>query len=339
MLVLFEGESGPSDTLRFIEEKGGAGLWSWDVRTNSMDWSPGFYTLLGLQPGTVEPSYQEVYARTHPEDRRPPGQIEYVLSQTLPIDRTFRVIRPDGRVRWILSRGEILVDAQGAPLRAIGVVFDVTHHHEQLKTLEISDARFQALVKTLRAAIWMAQPDGYVTASLNWMEITGEDPKDFLGLAWIDSLHPDDRDRTLKTWAGALADKKPYEIEHRARAQDDSYHWYKSRATPVLNDDGSVREWLGISYDINESRSWPRKAASGMLTSAQIRAARGILNWSVRDLAEKSDVSASTIRRLEESDGPAAPGEDAITPIRATLEKAGVEFLFPPSGRPGLRPA
>lgn len=338
MLVLFEGESGTSETLRFIEEKGGAGLWSWDIKAKTMDWSPGFYALLGLEQGKVEPSYAEIYARTHPEDRRPPGQIEYVLDQALPIDRTFRIIRPDGRVRWILSRGEILVDAQGSPMRAIGIAFDVTHHHEQLKTLQISDARFQALVKSLRAAIWMAKPDGHVTASLNWTELTDEDPANFLGTAWIDSLHPEDRDRTLKAWASALADKKPYEIEHRARVRDSSYHWYKSRAVPVFNDDGSIREWLGISYDINESKTWPRKPASGPLTGAQIRAARGILNWSVRDLAEKAKISGSTIRRLEESDGPASPAEDAIEPIRHTLEKAGIEFLFPPSGKPGLRP-
>jgi PAS domain S-box-containing protein len=338
MLVLFEGESGPSDTLRFIEEKGGAGLWNWDIKTKKMDWSPGFFALLGLDPGTVEPSYSEVYARTHPEDRRPPGQIEHVLNQALPIDRTFRIIRPNGRVRWILSRGEILVDAQGSPVRAIGVAFDVTHHHEQLKALEVSDARFQALVKTLRAAIWMAQPDGHVTASLNWTELTGDDPSHFLGSGWIDSLHPDDRDRTLKTWANALAKKEAYEIEHRARVQDDSYHWYKSRATPVLNDDGSVREWLGISCDITESKTGPRNPASGILTGAQIRAARGILNWSVRDLAEKAQVSGSTIRRLEEADGPVSPGEAAIASMREALEKAGVEFLFPPSGKPGLQP-
>ena len=120
--------------------------------------------------------------------------------------------------------------------------------------------------------------------------------------------------------------------------RDGSYHWYKSRAMPVFNDDGSIREWLGISYDITESKTWPRNPASGMLTGAQIRAARGILNWSVRDLAEKAKISGSTIRRLEESDGPASPGEDAIEPIRHALEKAGIEFLFPPAGKPGLRP-
>jgi transcriptional regulator with XRE-family HTH domain len=58
----------------------------------------------------------------------------------------------------------------------------------------------------------------------------------------------------------------------------------------------------------------------------------------VRDLAEAAKVSSSTIRRLEEMSG-AAPGEEpSLEPIREVFERAGVEFLFPPTGKPGVRP-
>jgi transcriptional regulator with XRE-family HTH domain len=70
------------------------------------------------------------------------------------------------------------------------------------------------------------------------------------------------------------------------------------------------------------------------VTSAQIRAARALLNWSVRDLAEKAGVHRNTITRAE-SDR-AAPGYAAAT-IRATIEKAGVEFIDPNGGGPGVR--
>ncbi len=76
-----------------------------------------------------------------------------------------------------------------------------------------------------------------------------------------------------------------------------------------------------------------------MLTGAQLRAARGILNWSVRELSQAASVSSSTIRRLEEMNGPPPGREDALKPLQAALEAGGVEFLFPPSGRPGVRPA
>lgn len=71
-----------------------------------------------------------------------------------------------------------------------------------------------------------------------------------------------------------------------------------------------------------------------MVTSAQIRAARGLVNWTVRDLAEKSGVHRNTITRIEtESTG---PGHSTAT-IRAALEAAGVEFIEQNGGGPGVR--
>jgi transcriptional regulator with XRE-family HTH domain len=61
-----------------------------------------------------------------------------------------------------------------------------------------------------------------------------------------------------------------------------------------------------------------------MVTSAQIRAARGLLNWTVRDLADKSGVHRNTVTRVETD--ATAPGH-SISAIRAALESAGVIFL------------
>lgn len=339
MMLLFEGDQAPQKTIQFIEEKGCAGLWSWDIAARKHEWSPGLYALLGLDPIHSEPSYELFAAHIHPDDRRPPGQIEHIVSQALPVDRTFRIIRPDGRQRWILSRGEILVDAAGKPTRAVGIFFDVTHHHERLEALRLSEDRFNVLVKTLHAAIWTASSDGSISSSFNWGELLGESTEKVMGFGWLDYMHPDDRDASLEAWKTAAATRSPYEVEHRAKAADGTYHWFKSRAMPVLNSDGTVREWLGISVDINESRTWPTEATlDEPLTGAQIRAARGILNWSVRDLAETSRVSPSTIRRLEESSDSPEGREPSLEPIRKALEAGGVEFLFPPSGKPGLRP-
>lgn len=70
------------------------------------------------------------------------------------------------------------------------------------------------------------------------------------------------------------------------------------------------------------------------VTSAQIRAARGLLNWTVRDLAEKSGVHRNTITRAETSDK--GPGY-AISAIRDALEKGGVIFVDSDGEGPGVR--
>lgn len=73
------------------------------------------------------------------------------------------------------------------------------------------------------------------------------------------------------------------------------------------------------------------------LTSAQIRAARGLLNWSVRELAEAAGVSPMTVKRLE-AGGPDLVREDSVLRIRRALEAASVEFVFAAGAKPGVRP-
>jgi transcriptional regulator with XRE-family HTH domain len=63
------------------------------------------------------------------------------------------------------------------------------------------------------------------------------------------------------------------------------------------------------------------------LTSAQIRAARALLNWSMRQLSEKSGVSQSAISRAERARGHPTMHEHGLSAIKATLEQFGVEFL------------
>lgn len=71
-----------------------------------------------------------------------------------------------------------------------------------------------------------------------------------------------------------------------------------------------------------------------MVTSAQIRAARGLLNWTVRDLAEKAGVHRNTVTRIETD--ATAPGH-AMSATVAALEAAGIEFIPENGGGPGVR--
>jgi transcriptional regulator with XRE-family HTH domain len=71
-----------------------------------------------------------------------------------------------------------------------------------------------------------------------------------------------------------------------------------------------------------------------MVTSAQIRAARGLLNWTVRDLAKQSGVHRNTVTRVETD--ATAPGH-SIAAIRSALESAGVIFIDQNGNGPGVR--
>lgn len=74
-----------------------------------------------------------------------------------------------------------------------------------------------------------------------------------------------------------------------------------------------------------------------MLTGAQIRAARHGLRWSVQTLAAQSNVSISTIKRVEVGDDVPATSAKILMGIKAALEAAGIEFIGTPEDGPGIR--
>jgi PAS domain S-box-containing protein len=338
MLSLFEGEHNLRDTLRFIEEKSGVGLWAWNLKSQKMEWSPGFFRLLGLEPNSVEPSYALLQTMVHPDDRRLPGEIEHLVSEGGIFEREFRIFQRDGRVRWILNRGEVLVDQTGKPTNAIAVALDIPRVHEALSALEALQERHSGLIKATSAIVWTLSADGTAVDIPHWQEFTGQSLAEISGHGWLEAIHSEDRSGAKAAWDLAVANRTPYEFECRLRRVDGVYRWVRTRIEPIFKKDGPLREWIGVCVDVHDQKVWSPQDHASTITGAQLRAARGILHWSVRNLADAAMTSASTIRRLEEIDGPPTEPEEALTPLGKTLEKAGVEFLFPPLGKPGVRP-
>jgi len=74
-----------------------------------------------------------------------------------------------------------------------------------------------------------------------------------------------------------------------------------------------------------------------MLTSAQIRAARALLDWQMKQLADASGVSAATIQRIERQTGVPSTHERTLLDLKRAFEEAGVEFIGAPDDKPGVR--
>jgi PAS domain S-box-containing protein len=85
------------------------------------------------------------------------------------------------------------------------------------------------------------------------------------GWGWIDSLHPDDRERTQEIWSKAVAERTLYDTEYRVQRCDGEYRMCSARGVPVLEGDGTIREWVGTCTDITE-----RKHAEEQLRKASL---------------------------------------------------------------------
>ncbi len=104
------------------------GLWDWDLQTGQFYWSPQVGTLLGVAPGSVRGTQNELLALVHPDDRE---IIVLAMRRALEPQRadvTFehRVLRPDGSVQWGVWTGEIIRDRDGKALHILGTVRQLT---------------------------------------------------------------------------------------------------------------------------------------------------------------------------------------------------------------------
>ena len=100
------------------------GLWDWDLQTGQLYWSPQVDTLLGVAPGSVRGTQNELLALVHPDDRE---IIVLAMRHALEpqrVDVTFehRVQRPGDSVQWCVWTGEILRDQDGKALHVLGTV-------------------------------------------------------------------------------------------------------------------------------------------------------------------------------------------------------------------------
>jgi PAS domain S-box-containing protein len=104
------------------------GSWEWDIPSNEVLWSDGLYTIYGIEPGDFEGEYRPGGSKyVHLDDRRRvEEQVQRVVETGAPMDFEFRIVRPDGRVRRLHSRAEVIADAEGRPLRLTGTAQDVT---------------------------------------------------------------------------------------------------------------------------------------------------------------------------------------------------------------------
>lgn len=117
---------------------GGAADWEWDVENDLVVWSPALYALHGLPMGNLNPSPNLVFKAMHPDDL---AAVRRALAEARatgkPLVMEYRVVHPDGSVRWLLSRAESLSGKNGKPRKLVGVNVDITTRKEAEQQREL----------------------------------------------------------------------------------------------------------------------------------------------------------------------------------------------------------
>nr|WP_280517759.1 response regulator [Falsirhodobacter halotolerans] len=118
-----------------------------------------------------------------------------------------------------------------------------------------SNERFAAAVDAVHGVLWTNSPEGRMTGEqTGWSRLTGQRFEEYQGFGWAEAVHPDDRDASVVAWREAVAARGVFVHEHRVRRADGEWRYFAIRGVPVTEEDGTIREWVGIHTDITAQR-------------------------------------------------------------------------------------
>lgn len=154
----------------------------------------------------------------------------------------------------LIFAGGIFISYFG--LKAWITIKETTARLEAEKNLLASEEKFKQLIQRLPQLVWITTPDGHCDfMNKRWVDFTGIPEIEQLGMGWLNQIHPDDKTELLNEWGKAVKSSSIFHMEFRIRRYDGVYHWFDTRAVPLLNLDGNIIKWFGSNTDIQEERN------------------------------------------------------------------------------------
>lgn len=261
--TLAETDAHDSGTkLELVGAAAGLGIWDWDVLTNRIEYSERAKAICGFAPDQPI-TFKMVQDITHPDDypwtsalaRR---SLDPDIRERRPFE--YRIVRPDGGVRWVLAHGHAVFETSGGTTRAtryIGTIQDITPRKQMEDALRASNRRLRLALDAGRMAVWEYDvATATLTTSLELKRLLAFREDENPTIEEIRTRYfPGDFQRVQESAAAALKRGEPFfEVEFRYYWPDGSLRWLLLRAEILMDARGTPATVIGVLLDITERK-------------------------------------------------------------------------------------
>ena len=182
--------------LRHAQEIAHLGYWERDLDTNRIEWSEETYRIYGVDPEEFEPKFEILKAFVHPSDRELINGLKRIEEGKSNYHDEYRIIRSDGSIRDVHTRGELIRDEEGRPRKLMGAIQDITDMKKVEEDLRASETRYRSVVEAMSEGVVLRLPDGTIsTCNVSAEHILGVTIDQLAGRIPIDPrwhfIHPD----------------------------------------------------------------------------------------------------------------------------------------------------
>jgi PAS domain S-box-containing protein len=219
-------------------------------------WSDELYRMYGVEKQSFIPTLESLIQRVLPEDQTALRNwfVDCAAGQK-PADTEYRVLMPDGSIRYFSRRGELECDGGNKPIRIFGTTQDITERRLAENLLRESEERFEAMVNGIPQLAWMADANGSIFwYNQRWYEYTGTTFDAMKGWGWQSVHHPDTLAQVMEQWTHAIRQGELFDMELPLRSADGTYSTFLTRGTPAKDAAGQVVRWFGTNTDISERK-------------------------------------------------------------------------------------
>lgn len=174
---------------------------------------------------------------------------ERSVSHELPLN-----IRRNGKFENIFVKFvyEPLREADGMISGVMALAHEITEQVVARKKIEESEKQFRLLTNAMPQKISTADAAGNVTFyNQQWIEDTGYSFEELRSWGWEKVMHPEDVERTKKSWQQSVATGNLFDVECRILNTKGEFKWHLSRALPVKDEGGKIKMWVGSNTDIH----------------------------------------------------------------------------------------
>ena len=261
--------------LKTIQKIAKAGSWEVDlageVDSKQHYWSEELFNIIGIEPGSIEQSYQSYLALIHPDDQ---GLFEREVSLALASQGTYdieyRISGKNSAKRVVRDVGQVLIDlSTGINSKMVGVTFDITEAKETQHALSRANQELQILFNTTGEVIWSTDiaHNRVLQTSPACKKVYGYEPHEMINDPdlWFKVIVDQDKPLIQKKIT-LLNNGQTVSAEYRIERKDRQVRWLETKMTPTLSIDGKVIRLDGINSDITA-----RKQAEMALRNSELR--------------------------------------------------------------------
>ncbi|MCK4824342.1 transporter substrate-binding domain-containing protein, partial [bacterium] len=230
------------------------GNYRWDTKEDKTTWSDELFRITGYEPQAFEPTYEKYIDCLHPEDRdRFSSLTQQVLKNKTSYSAEYRLVRPDGKVRYVLEKGEVKFD--GNNLSAlVGVIQDITERYKSEESLRISQQRL--LLHRDQSPVGVIEWNTDFEF-LDWNpaaeKIFGYTKNEVTGIHITERILPESaRPAVDKVWADLLAKKGGFYSLNENTTKDGRTILCEWHNTPLIDHNGKVIGVTSLVDDVTE---------------------------------------------------------------------------------------